>query len=38
MYSTKTLISGEIENYGELVMLGWLGEAQERRVGHLWYV
>jgi hypothetical protein len=26
------MISGEIENHGELVMLGRLGEAQERRL------
>jgi hypothetical protein len=32
------MISGEIENYGELVMVERLREAQGRRAGHLWYV
>jgi hypothetical protein len=32
------MISGEIENYGELVMVERLGEALGRRAGRFWYV
>ena len=28
----KSMIASEIENYGELVMLRWLGKAQGRRL------
>ena len=34
----KYMISGEIENYSELVMVEQLEEAQGRRASRLWYM